>query len=115
MLGGVPRDDQQAVTRRTLSDHRALLQRLQALAGKLDAACAAGAALQYADGHAVLRLQQLGIPLAKVDGQLGRQGVALLLEPLDLPEQLRALALELSLIHISEPTRLGMISYAVFC
>src|SRR5450756_2801208 len=24
-------------------------------------------------------------------------------------------ALELSLIHISEPTRLGMISYAVFC
>src|SRR5450759_3937249 len=26
-----------------------------------------------------------------------------------------AAALELSLIHISEPTRLGMISYAVFC
>src|SRR5450756_1213888 len=26
-----------------------------------------------------------------------------------------ALTLELSLIHISEPTRLGMISYAVFC
>src|SRR5450756_2643110 len=25
------------------------------------------------------------------------------------------LAIELSLIHISEPTRLGMISYAVFC
>src|SRR5450756_2922226 len=27
----------------------------------------------------------------------------------------QALARELSLIHISEPTRLGMISYAVFC
>src|SRR5659263_393544 len=27
----------------------------------------------------------------------------------------RIIALELSLIHISEPTRLGMISYAVFC
>src|SRR5428012_21773 len=25
------------------------------------------------------------------------------------------LAMQLSLIHISEPTRLGMISYAVFC
>jgi len=24
-------------------------------------------------------------------------------------------AIDLSLIHISEPTRLGMISYAVFC
>src|SRR5450756_2951289 len=28
---------------------------------------------------------------------------------------LRAVAIQLSLIHISEPTRLGMISYAVFC
>src|SRR5450759_3268334 len=28
---------------------------------------------------------------------------------------LRGSVLELSLIHISEPTRLGMISYAVFC
>src|SRR5450759_5698501 len=28
---------------------------------------------------------------------------------------LNGLLLELSLIHISEPTRLGMISYAVFC
>ena len=27
----------------------------------------------------------------------------------------RAIPLRLSLIHISEPTRLGMISYAVFC
>ena len=27
----------------------------------------------------------------------------------------QGLAQELSLIHISEPTRLGMISYAVFC
>src|SRR5450756_2652018 len=26
-----------------------------------------------------------------------------------------AMTVELSLIHISEPTRLGMISYAVFC
>src|SRR5450756_503305 len=29
--------------------------------------------------------------------------------------RLRLVAQELSLIHISEPTRLGMISYAVFC
>ena len=28
---------------------------------------------------------------------------------------LAALGVDLSLIHISEPTRLGMISYAVFC
>ena len=27
----------------------------------------------------------------------------------------RPIAIVLSLIHISEPTRLGMISYAVFC
>src|SRR5450756_1298057 len=35
----------------------------------------------------------------------------------EVPEVGRAVArlLELSLIHISEPTRLGMISYAVFC
>src|SRR5665648_1226094 len=32
----------------------------------------------------------------------------------DITEHLRA-ELALSLIHISEPTRLGMISYAVFC
>src|SRR5450756_2243034 len=32
------------------------------------------------------------------------------------PEQREAVeTLDLSLIHISEPTRLGMISYAVFC
>src|SRR5450756_634094 len=31
------------------------------------------------------------------------------------PPLLEELGLELSLIHISEPTRLGMISYAVFC
>src|SRR5450756_2941794 len=40
-------------------------------------------------------------------------------EPLDMIVQKPGLAspvvLELSLIHISEPTRLGMISYAVFC
>ena len=30
-------------------------------------------------------------------------------------EKNRGLQLGLSLIHISEPTRLGMISYAVFC
>ena len=30
-------------------------------------------------------------------------------------EELRGVEVELSLIHISEPTRLGMISYAVFC
>ena len=31
------------------------------------------------------------------------------------PGSLTIVALDLSLIHISEPTRLGMISYAVFC
>src|SRR5450756_1287815 len=36
------------------------------------------------------------------------------LDPRLRPDALTA-ALELSLIHISEPTRLGMISYAVFC
>src|SRR5450756_906659 len=30
-------------------------------------------------------------------------------------ELVRAIVAKLSLIHISEPTRLGMISYAVFC
>src|SRR5450756_2774382 len=33
----------------------------------------------------------------------------------DLHTHLREPGRELSLIHISEPTRLGMISYAVFC
>ena len=32
-----------------------------------------------------------------------------------LPRVIPAAAFGLSLIHISEPTRLGMISYAVFC
>src|SRR5450759_5528632 len=31
------------------------------------------------------------------------------------PDDYDAVVLPLSLIHISEPTRLGMISYAVFC
>src|SRR5450759_5822150 len=35
--------------------------------------------------------------------------------PLDIISKLCGSLLELSLIHISEPTRLGMISYAVFC
>src|SRR5450756_2453214 len=35
--------------------------------------------------------------------------------PSSLPLQRKELVLTLSLIHISEPTRLGMISYAVFC
>ena len=36
---------------------------------------------------------------------------------LDLPHEkvYKTLVTQLSLIHISEPTRLGMISYAVFC
>src|SRR5659263_733300 len=36
-------------------------------------------------------------------------------QKLSQPELEAVLAHELSLIHISEPTRLGMISYAVFC
>src|SRR5665648_1102154 len=43
---------------------------------------------------------------ARECGPLRRQG---------LPSDDRCARLELSLIHISEPTRLGMISYAVFC
>src|SRR5450759_4995535 len=37
-------------------------------------------------------------------------------EPLSMPSQREPqVQVDLSLIHISEPTRLGMISYAVFC
>src|SRR5450756_2992826 len=36
-------------------------------------------------------------------------------ELLDASEKARRELQDLSLIHISEPTRLGMISYAVFC
>ena len=36
-----------------------------------------------------------------------------ILEPMSLPQNPQEP--KLSLIHISEPTRLGMISYAVFC
>src|SRR5450759_4678597 len=37
-------------------------------------------------------------------------------ERMNTPEMKKAMeAMQLSLIHISEPTRLGMISYAVFC
>src|SRR5659263_550369 len=47
--------------------------------------------------------------MTKIDGrsrkEAGRQ----------LDESLRRLQVDMSLIHISEPTRLGMISYAVFC
>src|SRR5450759_4578276 len=35
--------------------------------------------------------------------------------PVIFGQPARVVALDLSLIHISEPTRLGMISYAVFC
>src|SRR5450759_2766643 len=35
--------------------------------------------------------------------------------PFDVPLNNTRPGLKLSLIHISEPTRLGMISYAVFC
>src|SRR5450756_3042621 len=47
-------------------------------------------------------------------GKLGGEGEVLVVER--LAGELDGLALQdLSLIHISEPTRLGMISYAVFC
>src|SRR5450759_3754001 len=37
------------------------------------------------------------------------------LSPTSFPQFVQNIATSLSLIHISEPTRLGMISYAVFC
>ena len=47
------------------------------------------------------------------DGEIhdGMGGIGLILSKTKVPVQ----PLRLSLIHISEPTRLGMISYAVFC
>ena len=39
----------------------------------------------------------------------------IIIVPVGTVEMHGGLPLDLSLIHISEPTRLGMISYAVFC
>src|SRR5450756_2705243 len=41
--------------------------------------------------------------------------ISFALDHIEKEERLNYLAYYLSLIHISEPTRLGMISYAVFC
>ena len=52
------------------------------------------------------------ITLEKVlSGEVGPQDVRISRQTLEYQAQIA----ELSLIHISEPTRLGMISYAVFC
>src|SRR5450756_1455489 len=63
-----------------------------------------------ADGRAAVRIARdfrpdavvLDVMLPDIDG-------------LEVLRRLRAESPHLSLIHISEPTRLGMISYAVFC
>src|SRR5450756_1792572 len=51
------------------------------------------------------------------DGGWRRNGSRPVIPPQDESKQMRELVSRclLSLIHISEPTRLGMISYAVFC
>src|SRR5450759_5700368 len=54
------------------------------------------------------RTQILVRTLAEADASLEQNGA------LDVGERAVEIALHLSLIHISEPTRLGMISYAVF-
>src|SRR5450756_2582225 len=55
---------------------------------------------QHAERHPI------GQPLTLADTYLSR--------PWHGPENTTSVTLSLSLIHISEPTRLGMISYAVF-
>src|SRR5665648_404401 len=49
-------------------------------------------------------MKQLSDAIKKLDGEVGA-----------VEEEIKNTLLYLSLIHISEPTRLGMISYAVFC
>src|SRR5450756_2849618 len=53
-------------------------------------------------------------PARRVDRRLHQHAV-LAVEHLDQELRLEDVREALSLIHISEPTRLGMISYAVFC
>src|SRR5450756_1204555 len=53
------------------------------------------------------RIQQEGAEI--------REGLAALMGRSPSDPGVQALVKRLSLIHISEPTRLGMISYAVFC
>ena len=48
-------------------------------------------------------------------GQISGQNVVRVVEKTETAETKRMKEHFLSLIHISEPTRLGMISYAVFC
>src|SRR5659263_735896 len=59
-------------------------------------------------GECVLMLQCAG----KSDGYLILKNY---ISPDQIAPLIKDTVLELSLIHISEPTRLGMISYAVFC
>src|SRR5665648_565162 len=51
----------------------------------------------------------------KMAAQYGIQGIPTLIVFKEGKEVGRTVGVMLSLIHISEPTRLGMISYAVFC
>src|SRR5450756_352215 len=68
-------------------------------------------------------LDKLEMPLIPILADMERAGIALdipFLKTMSVELSQRMLELEkqvfnLSLIHISEPTRLGMISYAVFC
>src|SRR5450756_2787883 len=68
---------------------------------------------------ALAGLPAISTDLCELTGELSREGLLFPI-PVGDPRALadRVLELEgdpLSLIHISEPTRLGMISYAVFC
>src|SRR5659263_97422 len=75
----------------------------------------AGIAAGIEGGKVVIRQTKI---VAKkgdvVDAKLASILSRLEIHPMELGLDLRAVY-ELSLIHISEPTRLGMISYAVFC
>src|SRR5450756_1625405 len=55
------------------------------------------------------------MPLDKMEVVAGQQAERDRMEELLIRVRAIIKALHLSLIHISEPTRLGMISYAVFC
>src|SRR5450756_2857796 len=80
---------------------------------------------RYPTVHAALHLRQLSLVprrrglLLRQRQELERGGSqGLQVHRVREPQGVRSdqgLLLRLSLIHISEPTRLGMISYAVFC
>src|SRR5450756_2876356 len=79
----------------------------------------ATSALDLSDVQAGDSIAVNGICLTVIEHSIDSFAVDVSRETLNCTEGLDAIGapvnLELSLIHISEPTRLGMISYAVFC